>query len=101
MCLGYLRALRGGRLDHEDHEMSEKHEPAGAAMYPALPRLAGDIASGRAEEPRSFSRKFGSPSQIFVKKKVQIRLLEKRMSHSALPEAKYVPLRGTAYIHVV
>jgi hypothetical protein len=39
--------LRGGRLDHEHHDMSEKHEPAGAAIYPAIPRLAGDIASGR------------------------------------------------------
>jgi len=30
--------------------MSEKHEPAGAAMYQAIPRLAGDSASGRTEE---------------------------------------------------
>jgi len=39
--------------------MSEKHEPAGAAMYPAILRLTGDIAAGRAEHARSlFTKKF-------------------------------------------
>jgi hypothetical protein len=40
---------RGGRLDHEHHEMSENHETASAAMNQTIPRLPGDIASGRAE----------------------------------------------------
>jgi hypothetical protein len=46
LCLFVLRLqkLRGKRLDHEHHDMSEQHEPAGAAMYPAIPCLAGDIA---------------------------------------------------------
>jgi hypothetical protein len=48
--------------------MSEQRETANAEIYPAIPHVAGDIASDRAEEPRSFSRKFGSESQIFVKK---------------------------------
>jgi len=37
-------------LDHERHDMRENREPAGAAMHQAIPRLTGDIASGRAEE---------------------------------------------------
>jgi hypothetical protein len=36
--------------------MSEKHETAGTAMYQAIPRLAGDIASGRAENPILFHK---------------------------------------------
>ncbi|MFP4438348.1 MAG: hypothetical protein ACLFVO_20970 [Chloroflexaceae bacterium] len=34
----------------------------------AITDPAGNLASGRAEDSRSFSRKFGSASQIFVKK---------------------------------
>ncbi len=60
-------ALRGGRLDHEHHETREKHEPAGAAMYPAIPRLAGDIASGRAED-FTFSQK-NSQREFFCEKR--------------------------------
>jgi len=37
-------------LDHEHHEMNETREAAGAAMYQAVSRLAGFIASGRAED---------------------------------------------------
>ncbi|MFP4438478.1 MAG: hypothetical protein ACLFVO_14645 [Chloroflexaceae bacterium] len=37
-------------MDHEHREMNEKHETTNADMYPAIPGLAGDIASGRAEE---------------------------------------------------
>jgi hypothetical protein len=37
--------------------MSATHEPAGAAMYPAILRLMGDSASARAEHSRSFSVK--------------------------------------------
>jgi hypothetical protein len=49
--------------------MSEHRETASADIHQAISGLVGDIASGRVEELRSFSRKFGSPSQIFVKKK--------------------------------
>jgi len=45
-----LHALRGGSLDHEQHEMSEHRETANADVYQTIPRLAGDIASGRAED---------------------------------------------------
>ncbi|MFP4439586.1 MAG: hypothetical protein ACLFVO_20275 [Chloroflexaceae bacterium] len=38
--------------------MSEHRKTANAAMDQTLPHLAGDIASGRAEEIRSFSQKF-------------------------------------------
>jgi hypothetical protein len=31
-------------LDHEQLDMSETREPANADRYPAIPRLAGDIA---------------------------------------------------------
>jgi hypothetical protein len=48
--------------------MSENREPANNDVYQAIPRLAGDIASGRAEDSRSFSRNCGSPSHNFVKK---------------------------------
>jgi len=44
-----IHAVRGGRLDHEHHDMSETREPAGAAMDQAIPHLAGDIACGRVE----------------------------------------------------
>ncbi|MFP4440902.1 MAG: hypothetical protein ACLFVO_27010 [Chloroflexaceae bacterium] len=37
-------------MDHEHHEMNETRETANAAMYPPIPHLAGNIASGRAEE---------------------------------------------------
>jgi hypothetical protein len=36
--------LRGGRLNHEHHDMSETCETATADMDQAIPRLAGDIA---------------------------------------------------------
>jgi hypothetical protein len=36
--------------------MSEKHEPGGAAVDQAIPRLAGDIASGRAEDSSFFHK---------------------------------------------
>ena len=47
----HLQELRGGRLDRERREMSEKRESANAARDQALPRLAGDSAvlSGGAE----------------------------------------------------
>jgi hypothetical protein len=48
--------------------MSEHREPAGAGMYQTIPHLMGYIASGRVEQTISFSRTFGSPSQMFVKR---------------------------------
>jgi len=47
--------------------MSEKHETVGAAMYQALPRLAEDIASRRAEDS-TFIHKNLYSVQIFVNK---------------------------------
>jgi hypothetical protein len=52
-----LHKLRGRRLDHEQHEMSENRETTNAAMYPAILHLAGisphsttlRAGSGRAE----------------------------------------------------
>ncbi len=40
----------GRCLDHERREMSEKRETVNAAMDQAIPRLAGNIATGRAED---------------------------------------------------
>jgi len=57
-------------LDHESREMSEKRETATADRYQTIPRLAGVMASGRAEDMVSFSRNVGSSSQHFVKKKI-------------------------------
>jgi hypothetical protein len=37
--------------------MREKRATTSAALYPAIPRLAGDIAASRAEEPGSCSQK--------------------------------------------
>jgi hypothetical protein len=36
--------------------MRETRETSNAAMYQALPRLAGDIASGRVEDPMLFHK---------------------------------------------
>jgi len=58
-------------LDHEQHEISEHRETANANTYQTIPRLTGDIASGRTEETSSCSRNFGSKSQNFVNKKKQ------------------------------
>jgi hypothetical protein len=74
-----LRDLRGGRLDHERHDMSKPRETATAAMDQAIPHVARDIApfdyaQGRLRQggnTRSFSRKSGSPSHFFVKKRKQ------------------------------
>jgi hypothetical protein len=57
--------------------MSEKHKPAGAAMDPAIPRLAGDSApfddaQGRLRQGgrfHSFSQKICTQCKFFVKKK--------------------------------
>jgi len=43
-------------LDHENHETSENRETANADIYPAISRLVGDIASGRAENPILFHK---------------------------------------------
>ena len=46
----HLHALSGGILDHE---MSETRETANADMDQVIPRLMGDIASGRAEQDKN------------------------------------------------
>ncbi|MFP4435837.1 MAG: hypothetical protein ACLFVO_01185 [Chloroflexaceae bacterium] len=43
-------------MDHEHHDMSEHRETGSAAMHQAIPHLAGDIASGRAEDPILFHK---------------------------------------------
>jgi len=47
--------------------MSENRESANAAMDQAIPRLAGERASGRAEKTRSFSQK-NSRCEFFCEK---------------------------------
>ncbi|MFP4437058.1 MAG: hypothetical protein ACLFVO_07405, partial [Chloroflexaceae bacterium] len=42
----------------KEHEMSEHRETANADMDQAIPRLAGDIASGRAEDSMLFHKTF-------------------------------------------
>jgi hypothetical protein len=44
-----IQELRGGSLDHEQYDMRETRETANADRYQTIPRLAGVIASGRAE----------------------------------------------------
>jgi hypothetical protein len=56
--------VSGGRLDHEHHEMSETRETANADMYPAIPGLAGDIASGRAEEAIFIHKNFAHSAKF-------------------------------------
>jgi hypothetical protein len=65
-------------LDHEKHDMREHRETANAAMAQAIPRLAGDIAVGRAEEPGSFPKKIHFVD-FFGKRK--------RMYHAAAGES--------------
>jgi len=38
-------------VDHEHHDMREHRETANAAMDRAIPHVARDSVSGRAEEP--------------------------------------------------
>jgi hypothetical protein len=40
----------------KEHDMSEHRKTANTDMYPAIPRLAGDIASGRAEDSYLFHK---------------------------------------------
>ena len=61
-------------MDHEQHDMRETCETAHAAMDQAIPRLAGDIAAGRAEEPGFFPKKIHNVN--FFRKR-------KRMHHTA------------------
>jgi len=65
-------------LDHEQHEISENRETANADMDPAIPRLVGDIASGSAEEARSFSQK-NSLSEFFCEKDKKCTMLPQAM----------------------
>jgi hypothetical protein len=61
---------RRNRLPGRARVWSSPHRvtPVSYTTY-AVTDPAGNLASGRAEEPRSCSRKFGSQSQIFVNKK--------------------------------
>ncbi|MFP4439995.1 MAG: hypothetical protein ACLFVO_22390 [Chloroflexaceae bacterium] len=45
-------------MDHEHHEMSEHRETTNADMYQAIPRLAGDRASGRVEPDILLEKKY-------------------------------------------
>jgi len=44
--------------------MSETRETANADMYPAIPGLAGDIASGRAEEAIFIHKNFAHSAKF-------------------------------------
>jgi hypothetical protein len=54
--------------------MSEPRETTNVDMYPAIPRLAEDSTSGRAEEARSFSQK-NSLSEFFCEKEKRSTML--------------------------
>ncbi|MFP4439082.1 MAG: hypothetical protein ACLFVO_17715 [Chloroflexaceae bacterium] len=56
-------------MDHEQHEMSENRETANSAMDRAILHLAGDIASGRAEEPGSFPEHLAQGAKCSGKEK--------------------------------
>jgi hypothetical protein len=58
--------------------MSETRETANAAMDRAIPHVAGDSASGRAEEPGSFSRK-NSQREFFREKKKNVPCCRRRV----------------------
>jgi len=60
--------------------MSEHRETANAAMQQTIPGLVGDIASGRAEETRSFSQK-NSRCEFFCEKE--------KMYHAAAGESGF------------
>jgi hypothetical protein len=49
--------------------MRETHEPAGAAMDQAIPRLAGDNTSGRAEDPMLLHKPFAQYANGLCKRK--------------------------------
>jgi hypothetical protein len=44
--------------------MSEHREPANTDMYPAILRLAGDIASGKAEGSMLFHKTFAQRANV-------------------------------------
>jgi hypothetical protein len=76
-------------LDHEHHEISEKHEPAGAAMYQAILRLAGDIApfdyaQGRLRQCGRFSIFFTKNSlcEFFCEKETKVPCSRRRFCRS-------------------
>jgi len=65
----------------KEHEMSEHCETANTNMYPAIPCLAGDIASGRAEETRPSSQKI-----------YNVIFCEKDRSSTMLPQANLISI---------
>jgi hypothetical protein len=56
-------------LDHERREMSEKRETVNAAMDQAIPRLAGNIVTGRVEDSILFPKKFAQSANFLGKTK--------------------------------
>ncbi|MFP4439492.1 MAG: hypothetical protein ACLFVO_19795 [Chloroflexaceae bacterium] len=56
-------------MDHERREMSEKRETVNAAMDQAIPRLAGNIATGRVEDSILFPKKFAQSADFRKNKK--------------------------------
>jgi len=73
-----FQELRGGSLDHEQHEMSETRETANAAIHQVILRLVGNIASGRAEGIRSFSQK-NSRCEFFCEKEKRVPCCRRRI----------------------
>jgi hypothetical protein len=49
--------------------MNETRETAHAGMQQAIPRLAGDIAAGRAEDPILLHKKFAPCANFLCKRK--------------------------------
>jgi hypothetical protein len=68
--------------------MSETRETATADMQQAIPRLAGDIASDRAQETRSFSQKY-SQRECFCEKE--------KTYHAAAGEAGFHRVKRPVY----
>ena len=97
-----LQELRGGRLDHESREMSEKRETATADRYQTIPRLAGVIASGRAEDSLSCSHTICTLCKWCVNKKQNVPCCRRRFGCSSgqtpgLNAHRVTPVNYTSY----
>jgi hypothetical protein len=95
-----VQQLHGECLDYEHHDMSEKHEPAGAPMDQAIPRLAGDIASSRADHARSCSQKIHNV--VFCEQEKSVPRCRRRIGPFVQADAwfgtdRVTPVKVTSY----